>query len=119
MTDPEGTMIMNLKNDAHYDDMSWNGAQIRLLSDYNIGATGDLAYLGTGKGLRDINTDKIPQNGWMNYVSAQEHGLYILRYEQAYCGIYVQSAIVGTGSGIIGYTIKYCPFTPGKGWGWD
>ncbi len=90
----------------------------------------EILSLGNANGLGNLNTDKVPSVGWAESMAAVKGNLYILRFsciwiswssdvqhnDEYYFGLYVVDSIVGTDNGILGYTVKYCPFTPGKGW---
>lgn len=83
-----------------------------------------IVSLGAVHGLGSISTEKEPAAGWTFESAAVVGNGYILRYTikwegyeaKHYFGVYVEDTIVGTDGGILGYKVKYCPFTPGKGW---
>ena len=87
-------------------------------------STAEIVSLGSVHGLGSISTEKVPAAGWSSKSAAIVGNGYILRYTMKwndfeanfYYGVYVEDTIVGTDGGILGYKVKYCPFTPGKGW---
>lgn len=107
-----------------------HGSSVPSLVHYNPDCT--IVSLGKANGLGNLNTNNVPAVGWAPTIAAVKGNLYILRYsiswdcnddsvkehyENAYYfGLYVVDTILSTENGILGYTVKYCPFTPGKGW---
>lgn len=94
----------------------------------------EIVSLGTGKGLASININRIPTSGWNSESAAIEGGLYILHYKitwehedrrvdgspggsaEYYYGLQIVKVQEVANYGITQYTVKYCPFTPEKGW---
>ena len=115
-----------------------NNLYARMSTSYywtsGVKSKAEIVSAGTGSGLKSINTNKIPTSGWNSESVAKEGNLYILRYTiswekddrskehpesgsvEFYYGVQVVDTRVSTDGGIIGFTVKYCPFTPGKGW---
>ncbi len=140
--DPEGTVTVNLRIDYFPHEMGAVGDDTgeiyvsranNLVTqfDHNWGREGrrhQIVYLGQGSSLGSINTNKLPETGWAEEAAAIVGGLYIICFvmpiqtgfdielPSSYYGLQVIDTIVGTDNGILGYTVKYCPFTPGKGW---
>lgn len=139
--DPQGTVTVNLRNDGIADSAlmgklisdKWGSTancEIYLDRANNLNplcskAQKEIVYLGKGTSLGSINTDKLPETGWARKAAAMVGGLYIIHFQtcddptvtnDGYFGLQVVDTIVSTENGILGYTVKFCPFTPGKGW---
>lgn len=91
----------------------------------------NILYLGKGQGLGSIKTSSVPVSGWSRESAAVAGGMYVIEYQyvyenidthekqegtRQYIGLFVQEQLVNAANEIIGYTVQYCPFTPGKGW---
>ena len=142
--DPEGTVTVNLRNegwqyrtkmgkivkdqwDSKEDCEIFVSPANNLIPYCNSGQQ-EIVYLGKGTSLGSINTDKLPDTGWAKETAALVGGLYIVHFHtwwyydstqfdnDVYFGLQVVDTLLGTDEGILGYTVKYCPFTPGKGW---
>ena len=125
VSDPEGTFIVQLRNDGKYygfSDESYNLIGIteaNNLSVFAFGNTHGLAHVGEGQ-LSNIDTNTLPTRWGRDYAALVGH-LYVARFldvhgEDYYYGIRVESTVVGTNNGIIGFVVKYCRFIPGEGW---
>ena len=129
--DPEGTVTVNIRHDTGDSHVVYSpdGGYVYLsISESNNICpyyNAMIVSLGKGNNLGSININTLPTNGWTNQSAAIVGNLYIVRYDCLiggnqhlhYIGLQVQSELTAvTNGGIVGYKIKYCPFTPGKGW---
>lgn len=120
-SDPEGTVTVNLRNDAYATTIQGSYAikvnKANNLEPYDSYGIPTIVSVGSGNSLSSININQLPSSGWAKESAAIVGNLYIVKYSDTFCvGVQVVSELTGTSSNILGYTVKYCPFTPGKGW---
>lgn len=84
-----------------------------------------MVRVGKISGLKDINTNQIPNEGWASIMSCEPGYGYIVKYNYWYTDdpttYYYAICVVdnlygGESGGICGAKIKYCPFSPTGGW---
>lgn len=128
--DPEGTIIVKIRskettsigryeNTYFYLGVDNSNNLIPSSSSYSP-YSASISTIGKGNYLGEINTSVVPSTGWGQKVAALKGYLMIARFESEentyYWGIQVVDTMTSTDNGIIGFTVKYCPFTLEAGW---
>lgn len=125
--DPDGTVVLNLMNNSsvqlpyaggengYYNTITAIGSSI---GSYNLRpGFGEIAMIGPVKGISNITMKSIPSTGWTSVLAAQVGCGYVIRYYNSwydhcymYWAVYVDSELIDTSGGVIGYVIKVLPF---------
>ena len=114
--DPEGTISLKMRNaDNGSTGIKFGGDKFYISKENNFrGYHGyiSVADVGKVKGLSSIK--KIPSSGWGRDVSVDPGHGYVVKSNNEYMRIYVESWIKGASSGgIIGANVKYkYPWNP-------
>lgn len=105
--DPEGTIVLQMPNDGSYSLNFYYSTQLKLdaMNNFRI-INGSIMSVGKVAGLGAIRN--IPSGAkWGNSTVATPGYGYIMRRDDSYVRLYVESYITSSGGTIIGAKVKY------------